>query len=497
MEWIAFVALVAFALYAVMCCVLYVMQDRLLYFPTPEARPGAAAALLIHSGGIVLKVWQLHAGLPRALIYFGGNAEDVAAKIAEFAAALPDRAIYLVHYRGYGGNAGTPSEQLLVADAQAIYDDISRRHEQVAVMGRSLGSGVASAVAATRPVEKLILVTPYDSIVNGAADHYGWVPVRWLVKDSYDSVRRMRDVHAPVLAVVAARDDVILRSRSDALVAAIPAPLRHVKIFPEATHNDINLQPGYRELLREFLARGRGPAMPTLVLIPGLDGTGDFFPPLLESLGDDVRTHVVRYPVAGAYDYATCQQLVRAKLPADEPYVLLGESFSGPVAISLAAQAPPGLAGIILCCTFVANPRPRLAFIRPLLPFLPFHGSGSSLRLSRFLVLGRWITPAIRELHQKILSSVPANTIRRRLEAVADCDVRESLAGVRVPIMCLAARHDRLIPRAAARLIRRQAPAATLVEIEAPHCLLQCEPRQAATQIRAFLYSCNSRSKLS
>jgi uncharacterized protein len=160
MEWIAFVALVAFALYAVMCCVLYAMQDRLLYFPTPEARPGAAAALLIHSGEIVLKVWQLHAGLPRALIYFGGNAEDVAAKIAEFGAAFPDRAIYLVHYRGYGGNAGSPSEKLLVADAQAIYDDISRRHEQVAVMGRSLGSGVATAVAATRPVEKLILVTP-------------------------------------------------------------------------------------------------------------------------------------------------------------------------------------------------------------------------------------------------------------------------------------------------------------------------------------------------
>src|SRR6267378_4143610 len=111
MNWIAFAVLVALALYAALCCVLYVMQDRLLYFPTPEARPGTAAALLIHSGEVVLKVWQLHGELPRALIYFGGNAEDVAAKIAEFAAALPDRAIYLVHYRGYGGNAATTSEK--------------------------------------------------------------------------------------------------------------------------------------------------------------------------------------------------------------------------------------------------------------------------------------------------------------------------------------------------------------------------------------------------
>jgi pimeloyl-ACP methyl ester carboxylesterase len=199
-------------------------------------------------------VWQLHGSLPAALIYFGGNAEDVAAKIPEFAAVFPDRAVYLVHYRGYGGNAGTPSEKLLVTDAQAIYDDVTNRHERVAVMGRSLGSGVATAVAATRPVEKLILVTPYDSITQVAADHYGWAPVRWLVKDSYDSVRRIKAVHAPVLALIAARDDVVLRPRSEALVAAIPAPLRHVKIFHDATHNDINLQPGYRELLREFLA---------------------------------------------------------------------------------------------------------------------------------------------------------------------------------------------------------------------------------------------------
>ena len=227
--------------------------------------------------------------------------------------------------------------------------------------------------------------------------------------------------------------------------------------------------------------------MPTLVLLPGLDGTGDFFQPLLEALGEGVRTHVVRYPVAGAYDYATCQQLVRAELPTDGPYVLLGESFSGPVAISLAAQAPPGLAGVILCCTFAGNPRPRLAFIRPLLPFLPFHGTGSSLRLSRFLVLGRWITPPIRELHQRILASVPAKTMRSRIEAVADCDVREALASIRLPTLCLVARHDRLIPKAAARLIRQQAPAATLVEIDAPHCLLQCEARQAAAKIREFL----------
>ena len=253
MKWVAFTALAAVAVYAVVCCILYVMQDRLLYFPTPEGRPTGATALLVRSADIELKVWQLRGEARRALLYFGGNAEDVSAKIAEFAAAFPDRAVYLVHYRGYGGNAGTPSEKLLISDAQALYDQLQRRHERIAVMGRSLGSGVAVALATTRPVEKVILVTPYDSITRVAADHFGWAPVRWLIRDSYDSARRIRDIRVPVLVLIAGRDDVVLRPRSDALAAAIPQALRHVKAFPNASHNDINLQPGYRESLGDFL----------------------------------------------------------------------------------------------------------------------------------------------------------------------------------------------------------------------------------------------------
>ena len=230
-------------------------------------------------------------------------------------------------------------------------------------------------------------------------------------------------------------------------------------------------------------------ARPTLILLPGLDGTGDFFQPLLEAIADSVPTQVVRYPVNGAYDHNTCLQLVEAELPASGRYVVLGESFSGPVAISLAARGPRGLAGLILSSSFAVNPRPRLSFIRPLLPYLPFHGNRMSLRLSRFLVLGRWITPDVRQLHQKILSRVPAHTLRRRLETVADCDVREALRRVRVPVLCLVPGHDRLVPRSAARTIQQLAPEARVVEIEAPHCVLQCAPGLAATHIRGFLQS--------
>ncbi len=253
MTWILFAAAFAIAVYAILCAVLYMAQDRLLYFPTPAANPPGATAIHIRSGDLTLKTWQLRAGACHAVIYFGGNAENVAAKLPEFDALFPDHAVYLVHYRGYGGNGGTPSEPSLIADAQAIFDDIRARHEKIVVMGRSLGTGVATALAATRPVDKVILVTPYDSIARVASDHYRWLPVHWLVKDAYDSARRMNDVRAPVLVLIAARDDVILRARSDALVAATPSHLVRVRIFPNATHHDINLQPGYREAMKGFL----------------------------------------------------------------------------------------------------------------------------------------------------------------------------------------------------------------------------------------------------
>ena len=129
-------ALIAASTYALGGCTLYLLQDRLLYRPTPEvARPGVPSVTL-DRGTAVLKVWQLHAAARPALIYFGGNAEDVGANIPDFDAAFADRAVYLVNYRGYGGSTGRPSEAALIGDAEAVYDFVSRRHEPIAVMGR-------------------------------------------------------------------------------------------------------------------------------------------------------------------------------------------------------------------------------------------------------------------------------------------------------------------------------------------------------------------------
>jgi uncharacterized protein len=245
---------VALFIYGALCVSLYFAQDRLLYLPTSEVNPPGATAVRLTGGDAILKLWQLHPNAPSALIYWGGNAEDVAASLPDFDAAFPDRAVYLVNYRGYGGSTGRPSEAALVSDAAVIYDWVHARHDRIAVMGRSLGSGIATALAVSRPIERLILVTPYDSIANVAADHFSAFPVHWLLRDRYDSRVRIGEVKAPVLAVVAEHDEVVSRARSNTLIAAIPPDLRHTLLIPGATHNDISAFPTYTAGLREFLA---------------------------------------------------------------------------------------------------------------------------------------------------------------------------------------------------------------------------------------------------
>jgi pimeloyl-[acyl-carrier protein] methyl ester esterase len=151
----------------------------------------------------------------------------------------------------------------------------------------------------------------------------------------------------------------------------------------------------------------------------------------------------------------------------------------------LAATAPPGLCGLILCSTFVFNPQPYLRPLRQLLSILPVHSAPSWV--SRFLILGKFATPELLKLYQQTLARLPPTTVRKRLRAILECDVTVALANVRVPVLCLTAKHDRLILNAAAHLIHHHAPAATIVEIDAPHFLLQCRPSDAADALRMFL----------
>lgn len=225
--------------------------------------------------------------------------------------------------------------------------------------------------------------------------------------------------------------------------------------------------------------------MTTLVMLPGMDGTGDLFAPLLPYVEPNVGVAVVRYPTKVALNYAELEPLARAACPDDQPFVLVGESFSGPLAIQIAARPPAGLQGVILCATFATNPHPTLSPLQGLARFLPLQRAPAAL-LSTAL-LGTFATRELRQRLTNAVRSVDNHVLQRRLQMISQCDVRPELATVKVPILYLKASHDRLVPASAAKQIQTSNPSVQVASIQGPHCLLQANPESCAAKILEFV----------
>jgi pimeloyl-ACP methyl ester carboxylesterase len=234
-------------LYAAACLLLYLFQRSLLYFPQPARVLVPALTLSVPGAELQVSV-RAHAG-PRAVLYFGGNAEDVSSSLAELAATFPEHAVYSMHYRGYGRSTGKPTETALHADAIALFNHVAREHTEITVIGRSLGSGVAIRLAAGRPVSRLVLVAPYDSVAAVAAQQFALFPVRWLIRDRFDSASVAPTIRAPTTVIVAERDEVIRRQHSDALVARFAPGVAQVIVIPGAGHNTLDGRPSYEAAL--------------------------------------------------------------------------------------------------------------------------------------------------------------------------------------------------------------------------------------------------------
>ncbi|MEM8682629.1 MAG: alpha/beta hydrolase [Pseudomonadota bacterium] len=222
------------------------------------------------------------------------------------------------------------------------------------------------------------------------------------------------------------------------------------------------------------------------VLLPGLDGTGRLFGPLLTFLDADDRSQVVTYPVDRLLSYAQLETRVRSALP-NEPFVVLGESFSSPIAIRLAASRPSNLRGVVLCCGFARNPRPGLGSLLPVLPYLPIHGRAPSL--ARNVLLGA-VDPALRALLEDTLSGVSAEVIRHRLREIATVDVRDALAEIEVPLLYLKAGQDRLVPSSNVADVSERVGSVEVETFDGPHLLLQVLPEDCATAIQDWVRDC-------
>lgn len=226
-------------------------------------------------------------------------------------------------------------------------------------------------------------------------------------------------------------------------------------------------------------------SLPTLVLLPGMDGTGELFAPLLAAIGSQLKTQVVPYPCDQALGFAALLSVVKQTIPTDAPYVVLGESFSGPIAIALAALRPPQLKGVVLCCTFARNPRPALAALKHFLGLLPL--TGATPFLLSALLLGRFATKPLREALRQAVAKVAPAVIRQRLREVLSVDVAAQLGAVDVPVIYLRGTRDWLVPAHAIEPIAARLAELRVINVDAPHALLQAAPESAAAILVSFL----------
>lgn len=237
--------------HVVACAVLQASQRSLLYFPQPAyATDLAVTEKLPVADATVLATVHEHVG-PGAVILFPGNGDAAGLLVPSLVEAFPDRAIFVLNYRGYGGSTGQPTESTLQSDALVLFDVVAPRHPNVIVIGRSLGSGIAIRVAARRPVASLVLVTPYNSIEELAQDRFPIVPVHWLLVDKYESWRYAPDVHVPTLLIAAEHDRVVPRWSTEALLAQFHRGVARMIVVPDADHGSILQRPEYAVALRQ------------------------------------------------------------------------------------------------------------------------------------------------------------------------------------------------------------------------------------------------------
>jgi pimeloyl-ACP methyl ester carboxylesterase len=223
-----------------------------------------------------------------------------------------------------------------------------------------------------------------------------------------------------------------------------------------------------------------------LILMPGMDGTGDLFGPLLHFLGNSIDSTVLRYPTDEPLDYSELLPRVRAAIPNSEPFVLLGESFSGPLAIMLAAEAPAGLQGVILSASFATNPIPWFPrFARPLVQPVFFRAMPRFTQVKA--ILGRYATPELRTILLKANSAVHPAVMAARARAILAVDVMAQFKACPYPILYLRGERDRVVRKQILNGLVLARPSLQVVTLPAPHLVLQVAPEKSAKAILEFV----------
>ncbi len=257
------VAVVAVILYVGMAAMLYYSQRSMMYFPetvhttpTQAGLPEAEEVTLTTADGARLVAWHVapREGRP-VVLYFHGNGGALHYRVERFRKLVRDGIGLLgLEYRGYAGSSGSPSEPGLMADGEAAYAFVAARYpgKQIVLWGESLGTGLAVALAAEKPVGRVILEAPFTSAVAVAGLRYWYLPVRLLMKDQYRSDERIEKITAPVLILHGMHDHVVPYAMGERLFEQTKAP-KHIVKFLDGDHEDLDSR-GALHAVARFLA---------------------------------------------------------------------------------------------------------------------------------------------------------------------------------------------------------------------------------------------------
>lgn len=251
-------------LYLAICLLAFLFNRQFMYFPDPTrvapsevGLEGVDEEVIRAEDGTALIVWYAPArpGRPTVL-YFHGNAGNAATRAAKIATMRADgTGVAYLNNRGYGGSQGRPTEASNVADARALYDHVRAKGvpaQDIVAYGESLGSGQAVRLGAERPLKAVILEAPLASTVEVGRRTWWFLPLRWLLTDTYNNVENIRAVRAPVLILHGEQDEVIPVEHGRRIHAAANDPKR-LELFASARHSDL-FEHGAWERVRAFLA---------------------------------------------------------------------------------------------------------------------------------------------------------------------------------------------------------------------------------------------------
>ncbi len=224
-----------------------------------------------------------------------------------------------------------------------------------------------------------------------------------------------------------------------------------------------------------------------LVLLPGMDGTGNLFEDFVKALPATFEAITARYPVDVSLPYSDLADIVRSLAPQSEPFVLVAESFSTPLAIQYAKANPPNLKGLVLCAGFVTSPvRGWLHLVCTL--FLPvMFRMGLPDSVSRLFLVGSTGTPTLLAEVRAAITSVTPSVLSSRVQAVLACDARSELSQISVPILYIQATQDRLVPASCLEETRRIKPGVAVAVLDGPHLLFQSKPQEAEGIVASFV----------